>query len=318
MAATIDDIVAQLVKMNLAMERLQRIQVGHSRRQNRRLAGFARSPRKSLWRGVGKLLKGNVKGAKQSFGRAWNTWKQMRGLGGKPRSPFLPKGGRPKKPFNPNAFGGKAWNRFKQNQKGKGFGSYKRGTAAGVGRMASMARMANVAMLAVLALKLFHDAINRATDAAVQAARKYAEVSGSMAVAVAQRDIRELKRDMEKGNRLSGSAQGMMEAEQFRKDNTKEIEILGDRVWNGILEVSNTVLGTVMAPFNAMAEGINTLIDSVDELAKDLGFEREKEEAANLSEWAESIAKKGREDLIAKQKIFEGVAANAEKMRRLR
>lgn len=255
MAASIDDLLTALEKINRSVEDLATSQKQHTQRyKNRSLNRNTTGPRQRWRMGLRDLLRGR------------NPMKQW----GK---------------------GVKEW------MKQKGFSKL-----GGLGKVMAVASV----------IDQFRKALIRATEAAVNAARKYAEVSGSMAVAVAQRDIREMIREMEKGNRVASSADTMMGAEQFRKDQHKEIDILGDRVQNYLVAAGNAVAGTLLIPLEVMATGFNELLDIVSVLAK---VARDKPEPANLSDWAEDAAKRGNEVIEKQRRIFDQLAKDAERMR---
>lgn len=181
---------------------------------------------------------------------------------------------------------GRAWTKYKRQ---KGFNRFGRvgGNILGVASV----------------LDHFRKAIIAATDSLVAANRKYAEMSASMAVVMAQRDVRELTRDIRKGDQLAVSARTLTDAEQFRKDNTQGIEVLAGHLQNFFVGGLNVLLGGLLAPINKLAEAINELIDNLP---------GQGERPATASEWAASVERDRRQQLIDAQRLMEQVARDIE------
>jgi hypothetical protein len=152
-------------------------------------------------------------------------------------------------------------------------------SALGAGGALGAATGVGVAFVAVAAaVWKAIDSVKAMTEEQVNYAKHLSQASGMMAAVVANRDVKEMMRDMEKGNRLSGSMNELFDAEQERKDNTKDIEILGEKIKNGLLTFSNNVISGLAKPFNELAAAIN----------KKLGDEEEKPDLTS-SEWAEQM-----------------------------
>jgi len=124
-----------------------------------------------------------------------------------------------------------------------------------------MGAVAGGSALAVAALYAFSKAVSQATDAQISAMRQYAQVSASMAVVLAERDVREMRRNMEKGDALAGSTKMLVDAEQERKETTKPIEILADKIYNGFLTVGNKIVTELAAPLADLAKVIDKWIE---------------------------------------------------------
>lgn len=256
MAATLDDILGSLDRLNQAVEKL-----GSSQKQtaglfrNRRLNRWNTSPRQHKLQAIKNLLKGDVSKAWKNVRGGWRSWKAQRGYG-------------------------------------KSLGGF--GNVLG----------------AASALGAFKKAVESATDGAIAAARKYAEVSASMASVMAQRDVRELMRDREKGDRISSSARTLTNAEQDRKDNTKEIGILGERMWNYALAGGNKLVDALMTPLNEISKQINDLIDVMDK--------SEKKEAMDATDLLSTLANVGRERIKELADVHSKLTDEAFKRKALR
>ncbi len=198
--------------------------------------------------------------------------------------------------------GGRAWKAFKggaaktfrSSAIARRFGGFGRGVMSaggGVGMAAGMVAGAAVG------LKLFHDAVVRATDRLVEMNRHYAEVSASMAAVFAGRDVKEIMRDQEKGNRLSSSAQGLVDSEQRRKDGTKELEILADRVANGALSIANDLLAGLLLPLNLISQGINLLVDAIPDNPL-------KSTPADLGQFMEDVERRAVAPILARRQAI--------------
>ena len=126
----------------------------------------------------------------------------------------------------------------------------------------------------------FKKALEGATDQQVASMRQLAEVSASMAQVMAERDVRELMRDMRVGDKTASTARDLTESEQDRKDSTEDVGALFDNIKNEILSLGNDLLATVLRPLNAIAKGVGDL----------LGFAKDKQETLTLSEFADKMA----------------------------
>lgn len=105
-------------------------------------------------------------------------------------------------------------------------------------------------------------AVSKWTDAALDSAAKLGEVSGSMAAIAADREIRQIQRDIEKGESTAKSTEALMESEDRRKNATLPIEIAIDNLQNTVLSTLNDVMTPVITQLGK-AVG---LLDEVTEL----------------------------------------------------
>jgi hypothetical protein len=138
------------------------------------------------------------------------------------------------------------------------------GAAAAAGPI-GLAVLAVVAVLAglVLAFKKFKNHVEETTEELVQFQSKFAEVSGAMANVYAQREMRELQRDRQMGDRLANSARYLTEGEQARKDKEASFTVLGTKIQNYLEGFGNRFLAGLYDPFSKLADRLDKLIDQL-------------------------------------------------------
>lgn len=171
----------------------------------------------------------------------------------------------------------------------------------------SMMGKATGPLLVVTALMAMGKAIKQTTDSLIAMNRQYEHASASMAVVMAQRDFSEFRRDMRKGQDVSGSAGVLVDAEQYRKNQHEQIDILGEKLKNYAMAGINAIVGNMLEPINQMAESINEFVDMI---AKKFGLEKS-ERPATASEWADDVSQRRRQELLDNQRMFENVAREA-------
>lgn len=96
------------------------------------------------------------------------------------------------------------------------------------------------------------NAVDNWTNNAFESAARLAEVSGSMAGVMAQREVDQINRDIKRGEATAGSAQRLQTAESERKD---EENILGtkiDNATNNILAVMNNLITPIVKAANGV------------------------------------------------------------------
>lgn len=142
------------------------------------------------------------------------------------------------------------------------------GGAAGGAIGGALAGFAAVAVAAGVALKEMHDKVNEMTEEAVRAARKLAEVSGSMAAVMAVRDIKETMRDMRQGEAQAGTMKNLVDAEQRRKDASEPIVNAFENAKNNVLAIANETLVPMLNMVNSILEGMKELPWGVGEAIK--------------------------------------------------
>ena len=113
-----------------------------------------------------------------------------------------------------------------------------------------------IAIAVAGALNDFRKAVAGASSAALDAQRKYAESSGSMAAVFAEMDVNKVKRDMRKGDALAPSARGLAQSEDKRRDATARIEAVMEQIGNKLLTILNDV---IVPPLELMADWIESI-----------------------------------------------------------
>lgn len=148
---------------------------------------------------------------------------------------------------------------------GRGLGKTIGGGGGALGKIGAVAGATAGALVSLVqAFVKARDAINDWTEAQFETARRLAAVSGSMAHVVAFRDVGQMFRDMERGERTAGSAAKLSEAEGRRKDEENKLAIAFDNGVNAIL----TVLNNVLTP---LLKAVNKGVELVNEVGKTLG-----------------------------------------------
>jgi hypothetical protein len=137
--------------------------------------------------------------------------------------------------------------------------------------------------------------LNELSKNALAHSEQLARASANMALVQAERTVRELFRQREIGDRLSGSARALAESEQFVKDQSKEINILFAEVSNRVSTAWNYFTGEVMGVLNTLAGIGNGLLGNTDPKNQNLTF----------GEWAEGIADQDRRDRRNRPRDFD-------------
>lgn len=92
----------------------------------------------------------------------------------------------------------------------------------------------------------FAQTLDKATDSLVSWNQQVGMFSASMTRVMAGREIAEINRSREMGDRLSPSAEALVEAEQRRKDSEMEYQIVGGEIQNRFGAILNTGLGKLL------------------------------------------------------------------------
>jgi hypothetical protein len=91
------------------------------------------------------------------------------------------------------------------------------------------------------------------TNELIAANKQYAVASASMALTMGLRDAKELMRAQNKGEAIAPSARRLVDAEQGRKDATKPIEILLEKIANDVMAFANDVAKYLIEPVGRIA-----------------------------------------------------------------
>lgn len=158
--------------------------------------------------------------------------------------------------------------------------------AAGAGAVAAgPVGIAVAAVLAVgVALKKFHDAVLEGAKEQEQVNFRLASVSASMAMVQAQTELRDTLRDMEKGQRISGTAAALSDSLGDYKDNTKELNILVENLTNIVYTIGMKVINNLVEPLNDIAEYANGILEK-------LGIGDDDHGGMTIAEWADQVKK---------------------------
>jgi hypothetical protein len=107
----------------------------------------------------------------------------------------------------------------------------------------------------------FKEAMDESTRSTIANYKELSKNSGAMAQVMANRDVRELLREREKGDRLAGVAGALTDAEQHRADASKELEIAWEEFKAGYLTVWNEAIAQILTAVNKLANlGANTKV----------------------------------------------------------
>lgn len=133
------------------------------------------------------------------------------------------------------------------------------GVAAGgalAGAAGAVAAPFAVIAAAGVALKGFHDAVDGATDSMMNYNRTLGQFSGLMSMVMQVSESQDRFRQREKGDRLAQSAMYLADSENYRKNNTKDMEIVLGRIENYLYGGLNDALGALLKPLNDIAKEI--------------------------------------------------------------
>lgn len=201
-----------------------------------------------------------------------------RGTGPGARSPHPPGASGPKSGSEEgqglgHALGSLFGDRVRESRAGR-YGSAARKVASGTatelgaspgvaGKIGGAAGVVGAAVGAVISLVeglvKARNAINDWTESAFESAARLAEVSGSMAAVMGQREINQVRRDVERGEATAGSAGRLQEAESRRKDEENKLGATIDNATNNVLAEMNKLLTPVIELLNAGVEGLKEL-----------------------------------------------------------
>jgi hypothetical protein len=187
---------------------------------------------------------------------------------------------------------------------GEGAAAAGAGGAAAAAGPIGLAVLAVVAVLAglVLAFRKFKSHVEETTEELVHFQARFAEVSGAMASVYASREMRELQRDRQMGDRLATSARYLTEGEQLRKDKEANFTVLGTKIQNYVEGFGNRFLAGLYDP-------ISEFTGKLDKVAKWLE-ERFGGKPEKIEDWIGRIEDKRRADLDnAKQQRQKAAAA---------
>jgi len=165
---------------------------------------------------------------------------------------------------------GRAWRGSKTRSFGKTGGKFAIGAARSLGGGkktrkvfgaigTAAGKVVGVVTTVVETFVKARNAVDGWTEAAFQSAARLAEVSGSMAAVMAQRQVAQLQRDIERGEATAGSANRLQQAEARRKEEENKLGATIDNATNNILAVLNDLLTPIIAGVNLGVEGLKAM-----------------------------------------------------------
>lgn len=107
------------------------------------------------------------------------------------------------------------------------------------------------------------------TDAMLESSRRLAEVSGSMAAVFAEKEVRDLLRDIRVGEATAGSTRILAESEAKRKDAEADISIALTNTGNLILAAINEVIAVPLQIMASVARPINEAVQWLARVGRD-------------------------------------------------
>lgn len=102
-----------------------------------------------------------------------------------------------------------------------------------------------------------YQAMNRWTEAALKSAERLTEFSGSMSAVFAEKEVRDMIRDIRVGEATAASTARLMRSEADRKDVEAEIEIHVTNVTNRIVAALNTIATAFLEPMIKIVSDID-------------------------------------------------------------
>lgn len=114
------------------------------------------------------------------------------------------------------------------------------------------------------------NAIDQFTEAQFAAAERIAQNSGDVQMVLAKREIEQIKRDIERGRRTSGSLDELQTSEAGRKREEMEIGIVVDNALNKIMTVANDLITPILGAFNSAMDIAEKIPGSIGDAVKEL------------------------------------------------
>lgn len=112
----------------------------------------------------------------------------------------------------------------------------------------------------------FRKYIQEAADAALESKRKFVELSGSQAAIFAEQDMKQMHRDIRRGDNTAESTKGLADAVNERKDQFAPLETAIDNATNRMLATGQDILNSLLA---TPIEVFTTVVETFDSFVKD-------------------------------------------------
>lgn len=145
----------------------------------------------------------------------------------------------------------------------------KKGAATGAALGGIAGKMVPIAGAAVAvggALNGLRKHLQEAADAALESKRKFTEVSGMMAAVFGEFDVKQLTRDIRRGNDTAASTKQLSDAVNDRKDQFAPLETAIDNATNRVLATGQDVLNSLL---KGPIEVLTAVVETFDEFVKD-------------------------------------------------
>lgn len=161
------------------------------------------------------------------------------------------------------------------------------GSGAAIGAVAGKAiPIVGAAVAAAGALNDFRKYVQQAADSALEAHRKYAEISGAQAAIFAESDMKQMLRDLKTGEKTAGTTKELADSVNDRKDMFQPLEVAIDNLTNTVLANLQNLFNEFMEPLVELA---TTVTETVNDIYKCLPWasakpEKKKEEFGTLED----------------------------------
>lgn len=176
---------------------------------------------------------------------------------------------------------GRAWKGSRSRRYGTSVGRFAKGAVTSLGGGDKLSGIAGtvgavigkavgaVISFAEVMLKA-RNALHAWTENVFQTAERLSQVSGSMAAVVAQRQVDQINRDIQRGEATAGSASRLQKAESGRKEEENKLMITIDNATNNILTVLNNVATPIIAGVNLFVETLKKLPGPIGDIVRAL------------------------------------------------
>ncbi|VTT97598.1 unnamed protein product [Gemmataceae bacterium] len=140
-------------------------------------------------------------------------------------------------------------------------------TGAALGGVAGkMVPIAGATLAVGGALNGLRKHVQEAAEAALESKRKFTEVSGRMAAVFGEADVKQLTRDIRRGNDTAASTKQLSDAVNDRKDQFAPLETAIDNATNRLLATGQDVLNSLL---KGPIEVLTAMVETFDEFVAD-------------------------------------------------
>ncbi len=139
----------------------------------------------------------------------------------------------------------------------------------------------------------FRKSIENAADSALEAHRKYAELSGAQAAIFAEQDVKQMQRDMKQGNDTAGSTKELADSVNDRKEMFAPLETAMANLENTVLANLQNIMNEFLEPMvkfgTEVVKTINNIYDILPWAKKPEEEKKKKEEFVSLQDIRDNI-----------------------------